>query len=250
MKKDGEAMNPRTITHGRYITLTLAALLLLGASSGFAQEYRQRLESVRVVGVSDGDTITVLTKDKEQVRVRLAGIDAPESAQAFGDRAKQKLSDLVFGKTVTVLFDKQDRYGRTLGKVLLGEGDMNMQMLLAGLAWHYKEYQNEQPEADRDMYGMAEAEARESRLGLWTDANPIAPSVWRRSKRGGATTTAAPTTPTTPPRATTSSPRETGNGRASSSGNGRAYIRGSRGGCYYLSGSGRKVYVDRDLCNQ
>ncbi len=199
---------------------------------------------MRVVGVSDGDTITVLTKDKEQVRVRLAGIDAPESAQAFGERAKQKLSDLVFGKTVTVLFDKQDRYRRTVGKVLLGEGDMNMQMLLAGLAWHYKEYANEQPENDRDMYGMAEAEARESRLGLWTDANPIAPSVWRRSKRDGIATTAT----TTPPPA--SSPREaTGNGRASSSG-GRAYIRGSRGGCYYLSGSGRKVYVDRSLCNQ
>ncbi len=239
-------MNARIVPRARYATLTLAALLLLCASSAFAQEYRQRLESVRVVGISDGDTITVLTKDKEQVRVRLAGIDAPESAQAFGERAKQKLSDLVFGKTVTILFDKQDRYGRTLGKVLLGEGDMNMQMLLAGLAWHYKEYASEQPEADRDMYGMAEAEARESRLGLWTDANPIAPSVWRRSKRGGTNTTAATTATTT-----TATPREeaTGNGRASSSG-GRAYIRGSRGGCYYLSGSGRKVYVDRDLCNQ
>ena len=86
-------MNARIITRARYATLTLAALLLLGASSGFAQGYRQKLESVRVVGVSDGDTITVLTADKKQIRVRLVGIDAPESRQAYGERAKQKLSE-------------------------------------------------------------------------------------------------------------------------------------------------------------
>ena len=196
-------MNARIITRARYATLTLAALLLLGTSSAFAQGYRQKLESVRVVGVSDGDTITVLTADKKQIRVRLVGIDAPESRQAYGERAKQKLSELVFNKTVSVLFDKQDRYGRTLGKVLLGERDVNMEMLLAGLAWHYKDYARDQLEADRDMYAMAEAEARESKLGLWTDANPTAPSEYRRAGRGSGRQPAATLKPVMPDAATT-----------------------------------------------
>jgi len=84
----------------------------------------------KVVGVSDGDTITVLDASKRQHKVRLDGIDAPESSQDFGSRAKQSLSDLVFGKTVTVLGSKKDRYGRTVGKVMLGDGkDINLEQI-------------------------------------------------------------------------------------------------------------------------
>ena len=74
----------------------------------------------KVVAIADGDTLTVLDSVNAQHRIRLQGIDAPESGQAFGTRSKQHLSDLVFGKQVTVEYDKKDRYGRTLGKVIVG----------------------------------------------------------------------------------------------------------------------------------
>ena len=98
----------------------------------------------QVVGVLDGDTIDVLTPTKTQVRVRLAGIDAPEKGQAFGTVAKKELSDLVFGKPVTVEWRKKDRYGRTVGKVIVNGVDANLKMVEAGLAWHYKHYAREQ----------------------------------------------------------------------------------------------------------
>ena len=85
----------------------------------------------RVVGVSDGDTITVLSAERVRNRIRLQGIDAPESGQAFGSVSKRTLSDLVFGQTVVVRFDKQDRYGRILGVVFLGSQDINLEMVSA-----------------------------------------------------------------------------------------------------------------------
>ena len=91
-----------------------------------------------VVGVADGDTITVLNADKVQHKIRLTGIDAPEKKQPFGNRSKQSLSDMVFNKTVTVETDKRDSYGRELGKVLAGGKDMNLEQVRAGFAWHYK----------------------------------------------------------------------------------------------------------------
>ena len=92
----------------------------------------------QVVGVTDGDTITVLDGQRTQHKVRLAGIDAPEKAQAFGQRSKEHLSSLVFGRQVKVETEKQDRYGRTVGKVLVEGRDANLAMVVAGLAWHYK----------------------------------------------------------------------------------------------------------------
>ncbi len=94
----------------------------------------------RVVGVSDGDTITVLDADRTQHKIRLAGIDAPESKQAFGSRSKQNLSDLVFGKDVAVEWDKRDRYQRTLGVVLVDGHDVNLEQVRAGMAWWYRQY--------------------------------------------------------------------------------------------------------------
>ena len=88
----------------------------------------------KVVGVSDGDTITVLTPAKESVKVRLYGIDAPESKQAFGARAKQELSGLVFGKAVRVEVVDKDRYGRTVGRVFVGDVDVNLEMVRRGFA--------------------------------------------------------------------------------------------------------------------
>ncbi len=143
----------------------------------------------RVVGVSDGDTITVL-RDKEQIKIRLAGIDAPEKAQAFGNVAKQRMADMVFGKDVRVDAKKKDKYGRSIGRVWVASAecqasdcpktlDAGMALLTMGLAWHYKKYEKEQPEEERGQYSFAEIEARGKRVGLWSDPKPVPPWEWR-----------------------------------------------------------------------
>ena len=93
----------------------------------------------QVVGVSDGDTITLISEDKSQHKIRLAGIDAPEKAQAFGQASKQSLSEMVFKKEVTVLWTKRDRYQRLVGKVLMNDMDVCLEQIKRGMAWHYKE---------------------------------------------------------------------------------------------------------------
>ncbi len=128
-----------------------------------------------VVGcvVSDGDTITVLQNGKGE-RIRLHGIDCPEKRQAFGTRAKQFTSTLVFGNTVTVQVVDRDRYGRTVGVVLLPDGrSLNHELVRAGLAWMYRRYTNDQSLSD------LEEEARVARRGLWADAEPVPPWEWR-----------------------------------------------------------------------
>lgn len=135
-----------------------------------------------VVGVADGDTITVLDADKAQHKIRLTGIDAPEKRQSFGNRSKQNLSDMVFNKTVTVETDKRDRYGRELGKVLAGGKDVNLEQVRAGMAWHYKAYERTQSATDRQAYADAENAAKAARRGLWIDAEPVPPWEWRHRK--------------------------------------------------------------------
>ena len=133
----------------------------------------------RVVGVADGDTITVLDASDTQHKIRLAGIDAPEKHQPFGQRSKESLSDLVFGRAVMVETDKRDKYGRNVGKVLVDGNDANLEKVKRGLACHYKQYEKEQPANDRVEYAVAEGAARASRLGLWADAEPVAPWEFR-----------------------------------------------------------------------
>lgn len=135
-----------------------------------------------VVGVADGDTITVLDADKVQHKVRLTGIDAPEKKQPFGNRSKQSLSDMVFNKTVTVETDKRDRYGRELGKVLAGGKDVNLEQVRTGFAWHYKVYESTQSATDRQVYTAAENEAKAAKRGLWADIDPIPPWEWRHPR--------------------------------------------------------------------
>ncbi len=137
----------------------------------------------RVVGVADGDTVTVLDDRKVQHKVRLAGIDAPEKGMPYGQRSKQYLSDLVFGKTVILEGDKIDRYGRTVAKILLNGRDVNLAQIAAGMAWHYKKYEREQSSNDRMLYGAEELNARAARRGLWEDPQPVAPWDWRAEKR-------------------------------------------------------------------
>lgn len=142
--------------------------------------------SGRVVGVTDGDTITVLTADRQQVRVRLYGIDCPEKKQAYGDRARDFVGSAVFGRDVQVEVVGHDRYGRTLGIVSRpGDRVLNRELLVNGLAWVYKKY-CKRPECAQ--WSDDEAAARSARRGLWKQENPLPPWQWRKSKRSAATT--------------------------------------------------------------
>ncbi|MDO8990109.1 MAG: thermonuclease family protein [Sideroxyarcus sp.] len=133
----------------------------------------------RVVSIADGDTVTVLDGSNTQTKIRLMGIDAPEKKQAFGQRSKQHLSDLVFDKHVTVEYSKKDRYGRTVGKLLVEGLDANLEQVKAGMAWHYKQYQKEQTPSDRSLYSESENRARAARIGLWADPDPTPPWGFR-----------------------------------------------------------------------
>lgn len=133
----------------------------------------------RVIEVLDGDTVEVLDISGETRRIRLAGIDAPESAQAFGVRAKRKLIELAYGRTVQVKGAKVDKYRRHVAKLLDGGHDINLTMVAAGAAWWYRKYSREQPPADRGLYEAAETAARSARVGLWAAEDPVPPWEWR-----------------------------------------------------------------------
>lgn len=129
--------------------------------------------SGRVVGVTDGDTVTLLTEQKEQVKIRLNQIDAPEKSQAFGMKSKQSLSDLCFGKPATVESYAKDKYGRIIGELTCDEVNANEAQIELGLAWVYREYSS-------DEYLIElEAEAKAKSIGLWSDASPIPPWEFR-----------------------------------------------------------------------
>jgi endonuclease YncB( thermonuclease family) len=145
----------------------------------------------RVVGVTDGDTLAVLDGSDQQFKIRLSGIDAPEKRQPFGNRAKESLSEMVFGKQVVVESSKEDRYRRKVGKVLHDGTDVNLEQIKRGMAWHYIAYAKEQAPADREAYASAEAEAKAQRRGLWRETGQSAPwevrrikaAVWESSER-------------------------------------------------------------------
>ena len=135
---------------------------------------------VQVIKVVDGDTITILDANKEQFKIRLSGIDAPEKKQAFGNVSKQSLSEMIAGKEVTIDYNKRGRYGRIIGKVLLDSKDINLEQVKRGLAWHYKQYEREQEVGDRALYAQEEYLAQKDNLGLWKDKNPIPPWDFRK----------------------------------------------------------------------
>ncbi|HEY9283225.1 MAG TPA: thermonuclease family protein [Pyrinomonadaceae bacterium] len=136
-----------------------------------------------VVAIADGDTLTVLDRDKRQHRIRLLGIDAPERGQDFGERSRQSLADMVFNKQVHVIVLKLDRYGRKLGKVTLSRTDVNLEQLRAGMAWYYRHYESDVFKEDRVAYDRAEREAKAAKRGLWADPRPIPPWEFRRTER-------------------------------------------------------------------
>ena len=137
----------------------------------------------RVVGVLDGDTLEVLTPDRQSYRVRVSGIDAPEKRQPYGQASKKLMSDLAFSRQVTIHWSKRDRYGRIVGKVSRSGMDLGLVMVERGMAWHYKQYQRDQEPEDRRKYSLAEEAARDARRGLWADGAAVAPWNYRREKR-------------------------------------------------------------------
>lgn len=133
-----------------------------------------------VVGVSDGDTLTVRCGEPgtyEQVKVRLSAIDAPEKAQPFGQRSRQHLADLCFQQQATLTPKTKDRYGRTVADVECQGKDAGHEQVRAGMAWYYVRYGK-----GYEHLQAVERETRAARRGLWADQDPVAPWVWRRSR--------------------------------------------------------------------
>jgi endonuclease YncB( thermonuclease family) len=148
-------------------------LLVAGALIVTATAARAQSVTGKVVAVHDGDTISIRTSSTT-IRVRLVGIDCPEARQPYSARAKRFTSQMVFGKTVTVIGEGLDRYDRLLGRVLVDGVDVNEALVRNGLAWHYQDGAGDRRLAE------AEKAARAARAGLWADPDPIPPWRWRR----------------------------------------------------------------------
>lgn len=157
------------------LSLVLAALFTFsfGVAQGRGQAHASQRLVGRVIGVSDGDTLTVLLSGRP-VKIRVEGVDCPERGQAFGRVAKNFTSQHVFGRTVELQPRESDRYGRLVSRVRAGEEDLGLALLSAGLAWHYTHYSNDQ------AYARAEQAARARHVGLWSQKDPVPPWVERR----------------------------------------------------------------------
>jgi endonuclease YncB( thermonuclease family) len=134
--------------------------------------------SGHVVRVADGDTITILDSSNTQHKIRFHGIDTPERGQPYGNAAREALAEKVAGRTVDIAVVDTDRYGRTVGRVFVDGKDVNLAMVEQGFAWWYRRYAPN----DRALEA-AEKSARERRLGLWREPEPIPPWEWRRARR-------------------------------------------------------------------
>ena len=156
----------------------LGALFLVAATLASAAELR----NVMVVGVTDGDTITV-RDEKQNYKVRLAGIDTPEKGQPFAKRAHQNLSNLAHEKQAIVDCYKTDQYKRKVCRVWVGGNDIALAQVQAGLAWHFKRFEKEQTASERVAYAQAEDEARLRKRELWQDTKPVPPWEYRRKTR-------------------------------------------------------------------
>jgi len=166
---------PRSDNRSKFVPLALL-LFALFPSSTFAKAAYPALIEGKVVGVHDGDTITIL-REKKQYKIRLDGIDAPELSQAYGQVAKRFASEFAFGKIARVEVHGIDRYGRYLGEVFVNGQSLNKAILAAGLAWHYKQYSKD------PVLASLEAQARFKRIGLWKDPSPIPPWEYRKRKK-------------------------------------------------------------------
>lgn len=145
--------------------------LLFSCTSGSAEGTRTSV--VRVVAVHDGDTITAKA-DRTSLRVRLEGIDCPEAGQPWSQQARKATSEWVFRKDVRLESRGTDDYGRTVGRVFVGDRNLSLELVKAGYAWHFTRYSRD------PTLAAAEREARAAKRGLWQDRAPVAPWEWRQ----------------------------------------------------------------------
>ena len=160
-------------------------------STHYLVEYRRELPTGAemtgaVVGVPDGDVLELQTAAQKKFRVRLNGIDAPESEQPFGAKSKERLNQLVGGKTVRVVTQGEDRSGQIIGDVYFKDAratgsdeeiHLNNHLVEIGLAWHFVRFA-----PDNKILASSEQRARDSSVGLWAEADPVAPWDWRRQQ--------------------------------------------------------------------
>jgi micrococcal nuclease len=159
---------------GRTVLVRLLLWLVIASASPLhAEEF-----TGKVVGISDGDTITVLHNGRGE-KIRLSGIDCPEKRQPFGTRAKQFTSELAFGKSVSVVPMGRDRYSRTVADVFLPDNRLlNHELVREGLAWWYRRYALE-----NTILEQLERDARKAKRGLWADKEPVPPWEWRHKQK-------------------------------------------------------------------
>lgn len=155
--------------------------VLPGGASTPASAYLPNHYTGKVMSITDGDTIDVALAPSGMIQaVRLEGIDAPEHDQVFGAQSTQHLSEILSGKPVTLECENERSYGRLICKVLLPDGeDVDLDQLKAGMAWDYRQYQDEQTRTDRAAYSAAECTAMKAKVGLWSQPNPIQPQDFR-----------------------------------------------------------------------
>ncbi|UOG91030.1 MAG: thermonuclease family protein [Candidatus Thiothrix sulfatifontis] len=183
----------------KYLPVILTTLLLTGCLDRFDAQPDDKLQAQlppgaritndgtmlaqgRVVGVSDGDTLTVLASNKRTYKIRLQGIDAPETKQAHGQKCKEMLMTRAVNLTAEVEAYKLDRYGRVIGKVTVEGKDVALEQINAGCGWHYTAYAKEQSADDQAAYAAAEKQARKAKRGLWRDKQPQAPWDFRKQQ--------------------------------------------------------------------
>ena len=151
------------------IIFFLPLWVFLSSSSAYAASFH-----AKVIHITDGDTITVLNDTNEHVKIRLKGIDCPEKAQAYGNKAKQFTKELVAGKTAIIQAYDQDKYGRTIGDVILEDGrNLSQELVKEGYAWWFFKY------SDDEQLGILEVKAKIAKVGLWADKNPVPPWIYR-----------------------------------------------------------------------
>ena len=174
------------------LTRLVTLLVLCGALSVLGQDVLQPatytfcLEHValhgRVTGILDGDTIKVLIRARQQIRVRIAFIDAPEKGQAFSQRAKAAMSELVFDKDVKLRPHTIDRHGHLVARVLIDGQDAGLELLKQALCWVYERYVGEAAADIQTSYRDAQNTAQAERAGLWQDPDPVPPWEWRKGE--------------------------------------------------------------------
>ena len=160
-----------------WVKLTICSLLLIGGALNVAT-----LQG-KVIGVADGDTVTLLDAQKNQHKIRLQGIDAPELAQDWGSESRAALQGLALHQTVTIAYDQRDRYGRLLGHVFsTGCDHINLRLLREGMAWYYRAYACDLPASLRTPFNQAESTAQQQQQGLWRQVSPVAPWIFRNGE--------------------------------------------------------------------